>query len=152
MQSPSLASATGQRPAVALLSYPALRFLNSQLIAPGIDHRGHSAAPARSSSSPISLRSAPQTAYGSINGLLGRWCSLVTNDAWRTPPYLAQRTPRMRAAAKRRSQAELGCGLGPRREVYGALAGRLAAERRDSKTGNATILLNLAYTRPNVFI
>ena len=43
---------------------------------------------------------------------------------------LAQRTPPMRAAAKRRSQAELGCGVGPRREVYGALAGRLTAERR----------------------
>ena len=25
---------------------------------------------------------------------------------------------------------ELGCGVGPRREVYGALAGRLTAERR----------------------
>jgi hypothetical protein len=35
----------------------------------------------------------------------------------------------MRAAAKRRSQAEVGCGVGLR-EVYGALAGRLTAERR----------------------
>jgi hypothetical protein len=43
---------------------------------------------------------------------------------------LAQRTPPLRAAAKRRSQAELGCGVGPRRGVYGALAGRLTAERR----------------------
>ena len=41
---------------------------------------------------------------------------------------LAQRTPPMRAAAKRRSQAELGWGVGPRRGVYGALAGRLTAE------------------------
>ena len=40
---------------------------------------------------------------------------------WRV--VLAQRTPPMRAAAKRRSQAELGCGVGPRGEVYGALAG-----------------------------
>ena len=36
----------------------------------------------------------------------------------------------MRAAAKRRSQAELGCGAGPRCVVYGALAGRSPAERR----------------------
>src|SRR5713101_3496425 len=36
----------------------------------------------------------------------------------------------MRAAAKRRSQAELGCGVGPRRGVYGAFAGRLTAKRR----------------------
>src|ERR1700721_2730471 len=36
----------------------------------------------------------------------------------------------MRAAAKRRSQAELKCGVGQRREVYGALAGQLTAERR----------------------
>jgi len=43
---------------------------------------------------------------------------------------LAKETPPMRAAAKRRSQAELGCGVGPRREAYGALAGRLTAERR----------------------
>jgi len=43
---------------------------------------------------------------------------------------LAQRAPPLRAAAKRRSQAELRCGAGPRREVYGALAGRLIAERR----------------------
>jgi hypothetical protein len=35
----------------------------------------------------------------------------------------------MKAAAKRRSQAEVGCGVGPRREVYGALAGRLIAEQ-----------------------
>ncbi len=34
----------------------------------------------------------------------------------------------MRAAAKRRSQAEWRCGVGPRRGVYGALAGRLTAE------------------------
>jgi hypothetical protein len=52
MQSPSLASATEQRPAVALLSYPALPFPNSQLIAAGIAQRGRSAAPAQSSSSP----------------------------------------------------------------------------------------------------
>ncbi len=31
---------------------------------------------------------------------------------------------------KRRSQAELECGVGPRRGVYGALAGRLTAQRR----------------------
>ena len=43
---------------------------------------------------------------------------------------LAKRTPPMRAAAKRRSQAELGCGVEPRRGVYGALAGRLTAQRR----------------------
>jgi hypothetical protein len=43
---------------------------------------------------------------------------------------LAQRTPPIRAAAKRRSQAELGCGLGPRGGVYGALTGRLTAKRR----------------------
>jgi hypothetical protein len=36
----------------------------------------------------------------------------------------------MRAAAKRRSQAELRCGVGPRRGVYGELAGRLTEERR----------------------
>src|ERR1700692_1006779 len=42
----------------------------------------------------------------------------------------AQRTPPMRAAAKRRSHAELWCGVGPRRKVYGALVGRLTAERR----------------------
>jgi hypothetical protein len=41
---------------------------------------------------------------------------------------LAQRTPPMRAAAKRRSQAGLGSGAEPRRGVYGALAGRLTAE------------------------
>jgi hypothetical protein len=48
---------------------------------------------------------------------------------WRV--VLAQRTPPLRAAAKRRSQAEFGCGVGPRRGVYGAFAGRLTAERRD---------------------
>ena len=52
---------------------------------------------------------------------------------WRV--VLAQRTPPMRAAAKRRSQAELGCGVGPRRGVYGALAGRLTAERREPVVG-----------------
>ena len=41
---------------------------------------------------------------------------------------LAQRTPPMRAAAKRRSQAGVGGTVGPRRGVYGALAGRLTAE------------------------
>ena len=45
---------------------------------------------------------------------------------WRV--VLAQRTPPLRAAAKRRSQAELACGVGPRCEVYGALAGRLIAQ------------------------
>ena len=45
---------------------------------------------------------------------------------WRV--VLAQRTPPLRAAAKRRSQAEVGCGAGPRGEVYGALAERLTAE------------------------
>jgi len=45
---------------------------------------------------------------------------------------LAQRTPPMRAAAKRRSQAELGCGVGPRGRVHGALVGRLTAKCRGS--------------------
>src|SRR5271155_1364647 len=53
---------------------------------------------------------------------------------------LAQRTPPMRAAAKRRSQAELGCGVGPRRGVYGALVGRLTAERR-GRSGKETSVL-----------
>ena len=52
---------------------------------------------------------------------------------WRV--VLAQRTPPMRAAAKRRSQAELGCGVGLRREVYGALAGWLTAEARHAVGG-----------------
>jgi hypothetical protein len=50
-------------------------------------------------------------------------------QGWRG--LLAKGTPPLRAAAKRRSQAELGCGAGPRREVYGALAGRLTAKRRE---------------------
>src|SRR5271163_2286985 len=37
----------------------------------------------------------------------------------------------MRAAAERRSQVGLRCGVGLRRGVYGALAGRLTAQRRD---------------------
>jgi hypothetical protein len=41
---------------------------------------------------------------------------------------LAKRTPPIKAAAKRRSQAALGCGVRPRRGVYGALVGRLTAE------------------------
>ena len=41
---------------------------------------------------------------------------------------LAERTPPMRAAAKRRSQAELGGGVGPRGGVYVALAGWLTAQ------------------------
>jgi hypothetical protein len=45
---------------------------------------------------------------------------------------LAQRTPPMRAAAKRRSHAELGGGVGPRGGVYGALVVRLTAERREA--------------------
>ena len=53
---------------------------------------------------------------------------------------LAQRTPPMRAAAKRRSQAELGCGVGPRRGVYGALAGRLTAERRGRSEKETSVL------------
>src|ERR1700692_841230 len=36
------------------------------------------------------------------------------------------------SGAKRRSQAELGCGVGPRRGVYGAVAGRLTAKQRAS--------------------
>jgi hypothetical protein len=47
---------------------------------------------------------------------------------WRV--VLAQGTPPMRAAAKRRSQAELGCVVGRDAEFYGALVGRLTAERR----------------------
>ena len=47
-----------------------------------------------------------------------------------TPRYLEQRTPPMRAAAKRRSHAELGGGVVPRGGVYGALAGRLTAKCR----------------------
>ena len=58
----------------------------------------------------------------------GRARAKAARMGWRG--VLAQRTPPMRAAAKRRSQAELGCGVGPRREVYGALAGRLTAKRR----------------------
>jgi len=41
----------------------------------------------------------------------------------------------MRAAAKPRSQAELECGVEPRRGVYGALVGRLTAERRGMVLG-----------------
>jgi hypothetical protein len=53
----------------------------------------------------------------------------VRCNPWlRQSRYLAQRTPPMEAAAKRRAQAELGGGVGPRREVYGALAGRLTAK------------------------
>ena len=48
---------------------------------------------------------------------------------WRV--VLAKRAPPLRAAAKRRSQEGLGYGVGPRRGVYGALAGRLTAERRE---------------------
>ena len=63
------------------------------------------------------------------SGAGGRTCqSEAARKGWRG--VLAQRTPPMRAAAKRRSQAELGRGVGPRRGVYGALAGRLTAERR----------------------
>jgi hypothetical protein len=61
----------------------------------------------------------------------GRTRSKAARMGWRG--LLAQRTPSTRAGAKRRSQAELGCGVGPRRGVYGALAGRLTAKRRDSK-------------------
>ena len=65
------------------------------------------------------------------SGAGGRTCqSEAARMGWRG--VLAQRTPPMRAAAKRRSQAELGGGVGPRRGVYGALAGRLTAERREA--------------------
>jgi len=59
----------------------------------------------------------------------GRARAKAARMGWRV--VLAQRTPPMRAAAERRSQAELGCGVGPRRGVYGARAGRLTAVRRD---------------------
>ena len=75
-----------------------------------------------------------------VSGAGGRTCQryrlaqqevgiVFAQRTWRV--VLAERTPPMRAAAKRRSQAELGCGVGPRRGVYGALARRLIAERRD---------------------
>jgi hypothetical protein len=38
------------------------------------------------------------------------------------------------SGAKRRSQAELGGGVGPRGRVYGALAGRLTAQRRGTRS------------------
>ena len=47
---------------------------------------------------------------------------------------LAERTPPMRAAAKRRSQAESGWRVGPRRGVYGALAGRLTEQQHSGLT------------------
>jgi hypothetical protein len=51
------------------------------------------------------------------SGAGGRTCQSESGPkGWRG--LLAQRTPPMRAAAKRRSQAELGCGVGPRRGVY----------------------------------
>ena len=75
-----------------------------------------------------------------VSGAGGRTCQryrlaqqevgiVFAQRTWRV--VLAERTPPMRAAAKRRSRAELGCGVGPRRGVYGALARRLIAERRD---------------------
>ena len=60
------------------------------------------------------------------SGAGGRTCQSESGpEGWRV--VLAQRTPPMRAAAKRRSQERLGSGAEPRRGVYGALAGRLTA-------------------------
>ena len=68
------------------------------------------------------------------SGAGGRTCQSESGPkGWRG--LLAQRTPPMRAAAKRRSQVESAWGVGPRREVYGARAGRLTAERRGSDVG-----------------
>ena len=53
---------------------------------------------------------------------------------WARHGVLAQRTPPIRGAAKRRSQAESGRGVRLRRGVYGALVGWLTAQMpRDQK-------------------